>query len=120
MRKNFNIRVYVCIVYLQHFKEELLKLDFENIVKYIQVTLPKKCRSHKVAREIVNAACKCKIKQKKLTKYESEFAAMNGSYTNAFVIQSFSMNIVLKFEIRLQCEKNKCRTPWQSWKKRSN
>lgn len=94
MRKNFNIHLYVFIVYLQHFKEELLKLDFENIVKYVQVTLPKKCRSHKVAREIVNAACKCKIKQKKLTKYESEFAAMNGSYTDEFCYLGFQYQFV--------------------------
>lgn len=80
----------------------MLKLDFENIVKYIQVTLPKKCRSHKVAREIVNAACKCKIKQKKLSKYESEFLAMNGSCTNELLFYMYiffvvNMNFISKF-----------------------
>lgn len=64
--------------FLQTFKDELLTLDFENIVKYIQVTLPKKCRNHKTARKIITRACD--IKLKKLDKYEREFLDMKSIY----------------------------------------
>lgn len=58
------------------FKKELLQLDFESILKYFRVTLPKKCRSKEVAQAIMKLACNLKVK--KLKKYENEYMALKG------------------------------------------
>lgn len=60
----------------QSNKKELLTLDFENILKYFQATLPKKCRKQRYAKKIITRACN--IKLKKLKKYEDEFIEMKG------------------------------------------
>lgn len=56
------------------FRKDLLELDFENIVKYIQVNLPKRCRHLSTARKVIKRATS--IKLKKLKKYEREFIEM--------------------------------------------
>lgn len=67
-------KIIVFFVNLQSSKKELLTLDFENILKYFQVTLPKKCRNQWTAKKIITRACN--IKLKKLKKYEHEFMEM--------------------------------------------
>lgn len=62
------------------FKKELLSLDFENILKFYQVTLPKKCRNQWLARNLIKRACNLKLK--KLKKYEREFVKMRASQDN--------------------------------------
>jgi hypothetical protein len=57
-------------------KRELLQLDFESILKYFRVTLPKKCRTEEVARQLMKLATSLKVK--KLKKYEQEFIALKG------------------------------------------
>lgn len=61
-------------------KKDLLQLDFESILKYFRVTLPKKCRNYEVARGLMKVAC-C-IKVKKLKKYEQEFLDLKGRFIN--------------------------------------
>uniref|UniRef100_A0A336LY84 CSON008111 protein n=1 Tax=Culicoides sonorensis TaxID=179676 RepID=A0A336LY84_CULSO len=56
--------LYVC-------KKDLLELDFEGILKYIRVSLPKKCRSEAQTRKVMKMVCEWKVK--KLKKYEDEY-----------------------------------------------
>ncbi|XP_063707665.1 rab GTPase-activating protein 1-like isoform X2 [Culicoides brevitarsis] len=56
--------LYIC-------KKDLLELDFEGILKYIRVSLPKKCRSEAQTRKLMKMVCEWKIK--KLKKYEDEY-----------------------------------------------
>lgn len=48
-------------------------LDFEGILKYFRVTLPKRCRSVSLARKLMKKACERKVKKLKL--YKDEFLA---------------------------------------------
>ncbi|CAG2062121.1 unnamed protein product [Timema podura] len=61
---------------IQMCKKDLLTLDFESILKYFRVSLPKKCRNEEVARQLMRIATSLKVK--KLKKYEHEFAALKG------------------------------------------
>lgn len=63
-------------VFSQMFRKDLLQLDFENVLKYFRVTLPKKCRNEEVARQVIKLACS--LKMKKIRKYEQEFIALKG------------------------------------------
>jgi hypothetical protein len=53
-----------------------MELDFESMLKYFRVTLPKKCRNEETARQLIKLACSIKVK--KLKKYEQEFIALKG------------------------------------------
>lgn len=61
----------VAITLLSICENDLRQLDFEGILKYFRVTLPKKCRSSSQARRIMKMACERKIK--KLRHFEDEF-----------------------------------------------
>lgn len=61
----------VALTLLSICENDLRQLDFEGILKYFRVTLPKKCRSSSQARRIMKMACERKIK--KLKQYEDEF-----------------------------------------------
>ncbi|XP_004525660.1 rab GTPase-activating protein 1-like isoform X2 [Ceratitis capitata] len=61
----------VAITLLSICEPDLRQLDFEGILKYFRVTLPKKCRSPSQARRVMKMACERKIK--KLKQYEEEF-----------------------------------------------
>lgn len=50
---------------------DLKQLDFEGILKYIRVSLPKKCRNVSQAKKLMKIACEKKVKRLKL--YEEEF-----------------------------------------------
>ncbi|KAK6641121.1 hypothetical protein RUM44_012823 [Polyplax serrata] len=71
----------VALSLLMMFKKELLQLDFESILKYFRVTLPKKCRSKEVAQAIMKLACNLKVK--KLKKYENEYMALKEAQDKA-------------------------------------
>jgi hypothetical protein len=60
-------------------KRDLLQLDFESILKYFRVTLPKKCRKEVVARQLMKLATSLKVK--KLKKYEQEHTTHKGMQT---------------------------------------
>lgn len=59
-------------------KKDLLQLDFESILKYFRVTLPKKCRNEEVAKLLMKLATGLKVK--KLKKYEQDFVAPKGMH----------------------------------------
>ncbi|XP_055528885.1 rab GTPase-activating protein 1-like isoform X2 [Wyeomyia smithii] len=63
----------VALTLLSVCKKDLLELDFEGILKYFRVTLPKKCRSENQAKRLMKLSFECKIK--KLKKYELEYMA---------------------------------------------
>lgn len=61
----------VAITLLSACELELRQLDFEGVLKYFRVTLPKKCRSNVQSRRMMKTACERKVK--KLKQYEDEF-----------------------------------------------
>lgn len=63
----------VALTLLTEFESELRMLDFEGILKYFRVTLPKRCRSVNLARKLMKKACDRKVK--KLKHYRDEFLA---------------------------------------------
>lgn len=63
----------VALTLLNEFESELRTLDFEGILKYFRVTLPKRCRSTTMARKLMKKACERKVK--KLKQYREEFLA---------------------------------------------
>uniref|UniRef100_A0A8D8NXV4 Rab GTPase-activating protein 1 n=1 Tax=Culex pipiens TaxID=7175 RepID=A0A8D8NXV4_CULPI len=63
----------VALTLLSVCKKDLLELDFEGILKYVRVTLPKKCRSEGQAKRLMKLSFECKVK--KLRKYELEYIA---------------------------------------------
>ncbi|XP_053674762.1 rab GTPase-activating protein 1 [Anopheles nili] len=63
----------VALTLLSVCRKDLLELDFEGILKYFRVTLPKKCRSESQANKLMKLSFECKVK--KLKKYELEYLA---------------------------------------------
>ncbi|XP_059060324.1 rab GTPase-activating protein 1-like isoform X2 [Achroia grisella] len=61
----------VAIALLSRCKKDLLTHDFEGVLKYFRVTLPKKCRAEESSRQIVKLACSTKVKR--LHKYQLEY-----------------------------------------------
>lgn len=59
-------------------KKELMLLDFEGVLKYFRVQLPKKCRNEENAQQILKIACSIKVK--KLKKYETDFLTLKGIF----------------------------------------
>lgn len=64
-----------------------MQLDFEGILKYFRVSLPKKCRTEDSAKQLMKLACSVKVK--KLKKYEAEFITLKGTFL------VFSLSFVL-------------------------
>ncbi|KAL3277172.1 hypothetical protein HHI36_012522 [Cryptolaemus montrouzieri] len=67
----------IALALLMLCKKDLLQLDFEGILKYFRVSLPKKCRTEESAKQLIKLACN--IKLKKLKKYESDFNDLKDS-----------------------------------------
>nr|XP_034301493.1 rab GTPase-activating protein 1 isoform X5 [Crassostrea gigas] len=66
----------VAIALLKMSRKDLLALDFEGILKYFRVHMPKKYRTEEAARELMAAAVSAKVTSKKLKKYEKEYITM--------------------------------------------
>ncbi|XP_064648840.1 rab GTPase-activating protein 1-like isoform X3 [Lineus longissimus] len=66
----------VAVALLKTARKDLLALDFEGILKYFRVHLPKKYRSEENARDLIHVAINTKVTGKKLKKYEKEYIAM--------------------------------------------
>lgn len=64
-------------------KKDLLQLDFEGILKYFRVSLPKKCRTEDSAKQLMKTACSIKVK--KLKKYETDFIGLKGKFIDAYL-----------------------------------
>lgn len=71
-----NTLFQIALALLNYCKKDLIQLDFEGILKYFRVSLPKKCRTEEVAKHLIQTACS--IKLKKLKKYEMEFLRLKG------------------------------------------
>ncbi|XP_043253805.1 rab GTPase-activating protein 1-like [Colletes gigas] len=71
----------VALALLMLCKKELLQLDFESILKYFRVHLPKRCRNEEVSRYVMKLACSVTLK--KLKKYEAEFITLKEAQENA-------------------------------------
>lgn len=63
----------VALTLLAVCEAELRQLDFEGVLKFVRVSLPKKCRSPAQARKMMKMACDRKVK--KMRQYEEEFVA---------------------------------------------
>merc|ERR1712240_416995 len=61
----------VSLALLMMVKKELLAQDFEGIMKYFRVNIPKRLRSEEHAKQLMKTVCGIKIK--KLSKYEKEW-----------------------------------------------
>uniref|UniRef100_T1J7L1 Rab-GAP TBC domain-containing protein n=1 Tax=Strigamia maritima TaxID=126957 RepID=T1J7L1_STRMM len=61
----------VALALLSMSRKDLLSLDFEGVLKYFRVALPKKFRSEETARQLLRTAVQ--IKTKKLKKYQKDF-----------------------------------------------
>jgi len=75
----------MALALLTECKRDLLQLDFEGILKYFRVSLPKKCRSEEAAKQLIKHACSIKVK--KLKKYETDFLTLKGNnfFSNTLV-----------------------------------
>ena len=49
------------LYFIQMCKKDLVQLDFESILKYFRVSLPKKCRNEEVARQLMKLATSLKV-----------------------------------------------------------
>lgn len=63
----------VALMLLTEFENDLRMLDFEGMLKYFRVALPKKCRNVNLAEKLMKKACDRKVK--KLKHYKDEFLA---------------------------------------------
>lgn len=66
-----NVLFQIAISLLTVCKKDLLTKDFESILKYIRIQLPKKFRSEQQVSRLIKLASECKVK--KLKKYEEEY-----------------------------------------------
>ncbi|XP_013782185.1 rab GTPase-activating protein 1-like isoform X1 [Limulus polyphemus] len=64
----------VAVALLMMSKSDLLALDFEGVLKYFRVSLPKKYRTEEMARQLLRTAVG--VKARKIKKYEKEYAAV--------------------------------------------
>ncbi|KAI4458021.1 tbc1 domain family member gtpase-activating protein [Holotrichia oblita] len=86
----------VALALLTMCMKDLLSLDFEGILKYFRVSLPKKCRSEETAKQIMKKACAIKVK--KLKKYEADFIALNEAADN----EESSASEVVQLQMTIQ------------------
>jgi Rab GTPase-activating protein 1 len=66
-----NVIFQIAFALLSACRKDLLSKDFESMLKYIRVSLPKKFRSETQVTKLIKLASECKIK--KMKKYEEEF-----------------------------------------------
>ncbi|XP_065316521.1 rab GTPase-activating protein 1-like isoform X1 [Gordionus sp. m RMFG-2023] len=66
----------VSLALLKMSEKELLNLDFEEVLKFFRVNLPKKFRNQASAHKMMDIASFIKISNKKLKKYEKEYLEM--------------------------------------------
>ncbi|CAF3420279.1 unnamed protein product [Rotaria socialis] len=69
----FNALFGVALALLKFSQKDLLSLDFEGIMRFFRVNLPKKYRCEDHADELIQTACSMKINVKKLKRYEKDY-----------------------------------------------
>ncbi|CAH8453236.1 unnamed protein product [Schistosoma turkestanicum] len=63
----------VSLALLQLARRDLLGLDFEGVLKYLRVTMPKKYLAHDANQELLSVALSAKVTSPKLKKYAKEW-----------------------------------------------
>lgn len=91
-----NVLFQVAMTLLYVCKKDLLELDFEGILKYMRVSLPKKCRSEQQVLKFMKLSSEWKLK--KLKKYEDEYQIQKEENEKAELIMK-------QYENRFQEEK---------------
>ncbi|XP_025111685.1 rab GTPase-activating protein 1-like isoform X2 [Pomacea canaliculata] len=72
-----NLMIFsVALGLLKLSRKDLLSHDFEGVLKYFRVHLPKRFRTEEAAIELMQTAIALKVTGKKIKKYEKEYAAM--------------------------------------------
>ena len=67
--------IKITLLLFQISRKDLLALDFEGVLKYFRVQLPKRFRTEEAAKELIQTAVGLKVSSKKLKKYEKEYQA---------------------------------------------
>ncbi|CAF1416598.1 unnamed protein product [Rotaria sp. Silwood1] len=71
--EGFNVLFGVALALLKFSQKDLLSLDFEGVMRFFRVNLPKKYRCEDHADELIQTACTMKINVKKLKRYEKDY-----------------------------------------------
>ncbi|BFZ20139.1 hypothetical protein BsWGS_23179 [Bradybaena similaris] len=66
----------VALALLKSSRKELLARDFEGVLKYFRVHLPKKYRGEESAKDLMRLAVSMKVNNRKLKKFEKEYLAI--------------------------------------------
>lgn len=91
----------VAMTLLEKYEPELRQQDFEGMLKFFRVTLPKKCRNTSQARKLMKAVCERKVK--KLKHYKEEFIANKEATAKP-------EQTMKQYELQFDNERNKFRT----------
>lgn len=68
-----NVIFSIALALLKISRKDLLALDFEGVLKYFRVQLPKRFRTEEATKELIQTAVGLKISSRKLKKYEKEY-----------------------------------------------
>lgn len=100
-------------------KKELLSADFEGILKYFRVSLPKKYRSEDAAKQMIQLATSIKVKR--LRKYEREYRGLKGA-SLAFPQTFASRNATQKLSTLFCSQSKRCcrRTRASVWRAKTS
>lgn len=94
----------VAIALLKCSRKDLLALDFEGVLKYFRVTLPKKYRSEAAAKELIQGAINAKVKTGKLKKYEKEYTTMKEQLQQENPVEKFERENQRLLEANMRLE----------------
>lgn len=61
LSEGVNTIFHISLALLNDSKKDLLQLDFEGILKYFRVTLPRRYRTEACAKELLHKALKLKV-----------------------------------------------------------
>uniref|UniRef100_A0A7E4ZY60 PID domain-containing protein n=1 Tax=Panagrellus redivivus TaxID=6233 RepID=A0A7E4ZY60_PANRE len=76
LAEGVNTIFHISLALLQDSKKELLQLDFEGVLKYFRVALPRRYRTESNAKDLIHNAVKLKISHKKLLQYEKDYHSL--------------------------------------------
>ena len=71
-----NKGIFLISVCVQVSRKDLLALDFEGVLKYFRIQLPKRFRSEEATKDLIKTAVSLKVSSKKLKKYEKEYQSI--------------------------------------------
>uniref|UniRef100_A0A0N4Z4K9 PID domain-containing protein n=1 Tax=Parastrongyloides trichosuri TaxID=131310 RepID=A0A0N4Z4K9_PARTI len=64
---------HISFALLNDSESDLMQLDFDGVLTYFRVTLPRKYRTEESAKALIHQAVKMKVKNEKLKEYETEY-----------------------------------------------